>query len=140
MPDTTAITSSIDGARTASPGQASRSDSTGLLGQDAFLKLLVAEMQHQDPMQPTDSAQMMAQLAQFSSVEQLNKVASSITSMQSSQTFSGAVALLGKSVTYTKDDGSTATGTVGAVTANGGSPVLQVGSDSVSLANVTEVK
>ncbi len=46
-------------------------DKGGALGQDAFLKLLMAQMQHQDPSAPTDSAQMMTQLAQFSSVESL---------------------------------------------------------------------
>jgi flagellar basal-body rod modification protein FlgD len=139
MPDST-ITNSIGETTGVSPTQVTRNDAKGLLGQDAFLKLLVAQMQHQDPMQPTDSAQMMAQLAQFSSVEQLGKVSTGIAAMQSTQTFAGAVALIGKSVTYTKDDGTTASGAVGAVTANGGTPVLQVGTDRVSLANVTEVK
>ena len=41
------------------------------LGKDEFLKLLVAQMKNQDPMNPMDGQQMAAQLAQFSSVEQL---------------------------------------------------------------------
>ena len=43
----------------------------GKLGKDAFLQLLVAQMRHQDPLDPMDGQQMAAQLAQFSSVEQL---------------------------------------------------------------------
>jgi flagellar basal-body rod modification protein FlgD len=43
----------------------------GTMGKDAFLKLLVAQMKHQDPLNPMDGQQMAAQLAQFSSVEQL---------------------------------------------------------------------
>ena len=43
----------------------------GKMGKDEFLKLLVAQMRHQDPMDPMDGQQMAAQLAQFSSVEQL---------------------------------------------------------------------
>ncbi|HZF68981.1 MAG TPA: flagellar hook capping FlgD N-terminal domain-containing protein [Gemmatirosa sp.] len=43
----------------------------GEMGKDAFLKLLVAQMKHQDPLNPMDGQQMAAQLAQFSSVEQL---------------------------------------------------------------------
>ena len=43
----------------------------GKMGKDEFLKLLVAQMKHQDPLNPMDGQQMAAQLAQFSSVEQL---------------------------------------------------------------------
>lgn len=41
------------------------------IGQDAFLKLLVEQLKHQDPLAPQDSAQFVAQLAQFNSLEQL---------------------------------------------------------------------
>ena len=41
------------------------------LGQDSFLKLLVEQLKHQDPLSPQDSAQFVAQLAQFNSLEQL---------------------------------------------------------------------
>jgi flagellar hook assembly protein FlgD len=41
------------------------------MGQDAFLKLLVEQLKHQDPLSPQDSAQFVAQLAQFNSLEQL---------------------------------------------------------------------
>ena len=44
---------------------------TGELGKDEFLKLFIAQIQHQDPLNPLDSAEFTAQLAQFSSVEQL---------------------------------------------------------------------
>ena len=47
------------------------SNPKGALGKDDFLKMLVAQMQHQDPLSPMDGQQMAAQLAQFSSVEQL---------------------------------------------------------------------
>ena len=48
------------------------------LGKDAFLQLLVTQLQHQDPLQPQDDSQFLAQLAQFSSLEQLTQISSSI--------------------------------------------------------------
>jgi flagellar basal-body rod modification protein FlgD len=51
---------------------------TSGLGQDAFLKLLVTQLQHQDPSKPIDDTQFIAQLAQFSSLEKLTDMASSL--------------------------------------------------------------
>lgn len=48
------------------------------MGQDAFLKLLMAEMQNQDPMDPMDNKETVAQMAQFSTVEQLNQISDSV--------------------------------------------------------------
>jgi flagellar hook assembly protein FlgD len=48
------------------------------MGQDAFLKLLIAEMQNQDPMDPMDNKDTIAQMAQFTSVEQLGKINESL--------------------------------------------------------------
>ena len=63
--------SSVGGARdeaaSAIAGQAQ-------LGKDDFLKLLVAQLENQDPLNPTNNEQMMAQTAQFSQIEQLTKV------------------------------------------------------------------
>ena len=52
------------------------------LGKDAFLKLLVAQMTHQDPLNPADGQQMAAQLAQFSSVEQLQSANDTLTQIR----------------------------------------------------------
>jgi flagellar basal-body rod modification protein FlgD len=48
------------------------------LGQDAFLQLLVTQLQHQDPLQPQPDTEFLAQLAQFSSLEQLTTMNSNI--------------------------------------------------------------
>lgn len=48
------------------------------LGQDAFLKLLTTQLAHQDPMAPKEDGEFMAQLAQFSSLEKLTEISTSI--------------------------------------------------------------
>jgi flagellar basal-body rod modification protein FlgD len=57
----------------------------GELGKDQFLKLLVAQMQNQDPMNPMQGDQMAAQLAQFSSLEQLQEMNTTLTAEASGQ-------------------------------------------------------
>jgi flagellar basal-body rod modification protein FlgD len=131
-------TSGVTG--TGTPTQLDRTDSKGSLGQDAFLKLLVAQMQHQDPMAPTDSSQMMSQMAQFTSVEQLTNLSTSMTALQMNQDFNGSVALIGKSVTYQAADHSQVTGTVSAVTAGKDGAILTVDGKQVNSGDVVKVQ
>jgi flagellar basal-body rod modification protein FlgD len=84
--------------------------SGGTMGKDQFIKLLVAQLQHQDPLNPMDSSQMAAQLAQFSSVEQLMNInttltgqASGTTSMLDALDRNAALGMIGRSVTAVSD-------------------------------------
>jgi flagellar basal-body rod modification protein FlgD len=54
---------------------------TDALGRDSFLKLLVTQLQHQDPTQPKEDGEFLAQLAQFSSLEQLTQMQQTLQSI-----------------------------------------------------------
>lgn len=104
------------------------------LGKDDFLKLLVSQMQNQDPLNPTDNKESIAQLAQFSSLEQMNNIATSLdglktsiaTSFQLSSLAQGA-GMIGKSVSGVGTDGTTKIeGTVEAVKWLDGDPKLHI--------------
>jgi len=71
------------------------------LGQDAFLELMVAQLKNQNPLNPTDNQEFVAQLAQFSSVEsleQLNKTADTMVTKFNSQSALQASSMVGQSV------------------------------------------
>jgi flagellar basal-body rod modification protein FlgD len=85
-----------------------KSDARGSskLGKDEFLKLMMAQLAQQDPTAPSDSNAFVAQLAQFTSLEQMQNVNTSLESLligQASQNNSGAINLVGKDVLYKTD-------------------------------------
>jgi flagellar basal-body rod modification protein FlgD len=56
------------------PAPGTQAHRTDALGRDAFLKLLVTQLSHQDPLKPQTDGEFIAQLAQFSSLEQLTHI------------------------------------------------------------------
>ncbi len=68
------------------------------LGKDDFLKLLMAQMTHQDPTEPMDNSQFIAQMAQFSSLEQMYNVSNGFTKMAQMMQSNEAASTLGKVV------------------------------------------
>src|SRR5512143_1369392 len=71
------------------------------MGKDAFLKLLITQLQHQDPLNPADSTEFTSQLAQFSSLEQLSNVNDNLTTLklyQASINNAQAVSFIGKDI------------------------------------------
>ena len=73
-----ATTPPISGS-SANIGDQSTTNRTSALGREAFLQLLVTQLAHQDPMQPQKDGEFIAQLAQFSSLEQLTHIQSTLT-------------------------------------------------------------
>lgn len=68
------------------------------LGKDDFLKLLMTQMTHQDPTEPMDNSQFIAQMAQFSSLEQMYNVSNGFTKMAQMMQSNEAASTLGKVV------------------------------------------
>ncbi|HSV95712.1 MAG TPA: flagellar hook capping FlgD N-terminal domain-containing protein [Spirochaetota bacterium] len=70
----------------------------GEMGKDAFLKLLVTQLRHQDPTQPMQDREFISQMAQFSALEQMTNVSNSMNSLNRSARSNEAYSLLGKRV------------------------------------------
>ena len=96
----------------------SKTPSTASLDYTAFLRLLIAQMQNQDPTNPMDTAQYMSQFAQLSSVEQAMQTNNKLDSLLSSQSLSQADGLIGKTVSFTDSTGATFSGKVKSISIN----------------------
>ena len=84
------------------------------LGKDAFLRLLIAELSNQDPLNPMEDREFVSQMATFSSLEQMQNMNKTLESMAEANKFS-AVQYIGKAVAFTKGEGEEATQTVAIV-------------------------
>ena len=110
------------------------------MGKDTFLKLLVAQLKYQNPLEPTDSAEFMAQTAQFTVVEKLDALTKTNAELLSTNRALGASSLLGQSVVSAGPNGDDVVAKVTGVRFDVAGPVLLTGDTEVSLAAVKEVR
>jgi flagellar basal-body rod modification protein FlgD len=136
----TAVNAVFNPPTSTSSSSSSASADNGM-GKDTFLKLLMAQMSNQNPMDPTDDKEMLAQLAQFSTLEQMTSMASSQQQSAAASQMSQAVNLIGRTVTYLDSDGNTQTGAVDQVSMANGAPALSIGGkDGISTSQITQVR
>jgi flagellar basal-body rod modification protein FlgD len=98
------------------------------ISQQDFLKILLTQLTAQDPLKPMDNTQFVAQLAQFSQLEQTQVISDNLSNSLATLTASQSVGLLGRTVTVANNVGASS-GTSGVVTAidfSGNVPLLTV--------------
>ncbi|WP_026432656.1 flagellar hook assembly protein FlgD [Paracidovorax oryzae] len=93
------------------------------LGQEDFMKILLTQLTYQDPMKPMDNQQFMAQMAQFTSLEQTQQLNSKIATLIGNQAALQSVGLIGRTVDVSSTSG-TLTGTVVSLSLSGESPLI----------------
>jgi flagellar basal-body rod modification protein FlgD len=110
------------------------------LDENSFLKLMMVQLQNQDPLDPSDPTQYLSELAQLTSVEQQTNIAQSSAQTVQEGNTTAALSLLGHTVTYTDASGATQTGTVQKVQFTSSGPTLTInGTDGISTTSVSEV-
>jgi len=123
-----------------STGETAGSAVTQTLGKNAFLQLLVQEMKNQDPLKPADNTEFIGQLAQFSSLEQMQNMNEGISSLKEGFTLAEARGLLGVPVTAVNSStGSTVQGTVGQILINSSGVQLDINGTVVDVADVVSI-
>lgn len=111
------------------------------LGKDQFLQILVTQLRNQDPMQPLEDKEFIAQMAQFSSLEQMMNVSKEMTALRQS---AGMVAgLIGKQISWieTTEDGLTSSknGVVDSIVWRAGVQYAKVQNSEVKIDEITSI-
>jgi flagellar basal-body rod modification protein FlgD len=109
------------------------------LDKNDFLKILITQLSHQDPTQPMDDKAFIAQMAQFSSLEQMTNMSEGMAKVANLIAKSQAVSLLGNAVDVANAGGETVSGVVQAVT-GGDFPQILVNGQYYDYSQVQKVK
>jgi len=108
-------------------------------GKDTFLKLLVAQLKYQDPLQPSDPQSFLSQTAQFTSVEKLTELAKQLETSTKTSSIATAAGLLGRWVSYSDEQGAEVIGQVAAASPTADGIVLSVGGKDVRLDQIVHI-
>lgn len=110
-----------------------------VLGQDDFLKLLVAQLSAQDPMNPQKDTEFIAQMAQFSALEQTKAMEADISALRTQQNFVQANALIGREVKLQIAPDQFVHGVVSAVNIEAGTPKIVVNDQAYDMTSLLSV-
>lgn len=133
--DSSAIIKAYEASKVKTSGQSN-------LGKDEFLKILIAQLKNQDPTQPLQDKEFIAQMAQFTSVEQLTNMATEMKMLRQSIGF--ASGLIGKNVSWASIDASgnsaVKSGIVDSITFKNDKQFATVGKEEVSLDKLVRIE
>ena len=109
------------------------------LGENQFLQLLMTQLQNQDPMSPMDNTQFIAQMAQFSTLQQTQTMQQDLAGIQAGQVALQASSLLGQTVQVQPSSGQAVSGVVSAVNFQGANPTITIDGQTYDLSQVVSL-
>lgn len=109
------------------------------LNLDTFIKLMVAELQNQDPLNPMDNSEILQQVSQIRSIQSNQKLTDTLSAVLLGQNVSTGSSLIGRTIAGLNQDSKPITGQVDSVSIADGKTLLHVGQDEVELKNVSEL-
>jgi len=119
---------------------ATTSDRFNELTMGDFIKMMVAELENQDPMNPMSNTEMLSQISQIRSITSNDQLSASIGALTLGQALSTASSLIGTTVTGVNTLNESVTGKVDKVTIEDGEARLFVGSSIINVSDVTAIE
>lgn len=106
---------------------------------DEFLKLLITELQNQDPMNPMDNHEILQQMSQIREIESNTRLSETLEAVLLGQNISTAGGMIDRMIMGLSEGRELVTGRVDRVSVTGGEPMLHVGEHAIRLKNVSEI-
>jgi len=133
-----AIGSALPGVSSSS--SPTNSDRMNELTTSDFIKMMVAELENQDPMNPMSNTEMLQQISQIRSITSNDRLTDSIESLTLGQALSTASSLIGKTVTGVNSLGIEDSGKVDKVTIENGEAIVYIGNSNIKVRSITSIK
>lgn len=118
--------------------QSSAGPGTKALGKQDFLQLLIAQLKNQDPLQPSNDREFIVQLAQFNTLEQMERMNQTLSAMATLSSLGQAAGLLGQQVEGQGPAGPIR-GVVTGVLVENGEPLVEVGGTKLPISGISRL-
>lgn len=116
-----------------------QSDALRNVNLDDFLKLMITELQNQDPLNPMENDQILQQISQIREIEATTSLTGTLNDIHMGQELTASSALIGRTINGLTDDGDQIEGVVGKVEVTDGVASLDIDGQKVRLANVSAI-
>lgn len=112
----------------------------GSIDSSQFMQILMAQLTHQNPLEPMDSAEMTMQFSQLNSLDELRNIRAAMETVSATNQVTYMASLIGKTVKASRADGKIIEGVVDGVIAEASDPQIKIGDETIDLVNVLEIK
>lgn len=126
-------------ASSAGSTSAGSTDAFSNISSNDFLRMMIAQLQNQDPMNPMDDSQLLQQISQIRDIQASTELTSTLGNLGVGQNLASASALISKKVTALDNSGNAISGIVQSVSMQDGKPQLVINGSNVSLSNIQSI-
>lgn len=134
------VNSVMSSYQVAANNTANANGASNELDSSQFMQILLAQLTHQNPLEPMDNAEMMSQFSQLNSLQELRGINSSMQNVSTMSQTAYLASLVGKVVKANRADGKVIEGVVEGVVTEVDNPQIRIGDEVIDLLDVVEVK
>lgn len=134
------VNSVLSNYQVAANNPANANTASNELDSNQFMQILLAQLTHQNPLEPMNNAEMMSQFSQLNSLQELRGINASMATVSAASQTTYLTSLIGKTVKASRADGKIIEGVVDGVITEADKPQILIGDETVDLIDVLEIK